>query len=374
MNVEWLAEDEKNTLGHTTKLTLESKTILSPHHAITYKDYEAVSNTGRLGELKDSNIVVAGELLSHQAFEGVGSNSIITDALFSRMKNRMIKDKVNILHTRIPESYKIGNVIKPVDKVSELQTSALVGIQIDANASAVIPPLNAGISSFPAFKTVYDRTKIEIQTSKSKDIIGYIPTTIELGVVWKIVEAYIKDDVRFFAVDFAGSPLNRALIRSVVSAIRNNLKIKGKVKEDADKQYYLHVFDVASSKKSSLAISPITDILTHSYSVDSTSSVVWGGGKLEKEKLRYYNTKDYGAYRIGNLTTINEKLISGSASEAYEKLRADKLIEYKKECTNISDVISGNLLDYSSYLSTKTIAQSDVKNALLDIKEIKANS
>jgi hypothetical protein len=377
MNLEWIAEDEKNTLGHTTKMTLDNKTILSPHHAITYKDYEIVKKVDRLTELKDSNLVVAGEILSHQAFNGVGTNSIITDALFKRMQNRTLKGKANLIHTRIPEDYTIGDITKPIDRVSELQTSALVGIQIDAQASAIIPPLNAGISSFGAFKSVYERTKIEIQTSKAKDIVGYIPTTKELGLVWKVVEAYLKDDIRFFAVDFSGSPMNRALIRTVASAIRNNLKIKSKVKESKDKQYYLHVFDVSSNRKSSLPISPITDVLTHSYGVDSTSGVVWGGGKLDRTKLRYFNMKDYGAYHIGKITNSimsNDTLISGSTPEVYEKLRADKLIEYRKECATISDVISGDLLDYSSYLSTKTIAQNDVKNALLDIKEIKANS
>ena len=239
-------------------------------------------------------------------------------------------------------------------------------------------PLQTGISSKDVFKDVYERTKIEIQTSKyTKDVAGYIPTTRQLGIVTDMIQAYVKDDVRFFITDFSGSAMNRALIRTVVSAIRKCLGIKKSILEQPDKQYYLHVLDISSSKKTTQAISPIMDILTHSYGVDSTSGVLWGGGKLEKDKLRYYNMGSYGAYRIGKLPEnikIRHDILDGSAYEVYQKLRADKLIEYKKECNEISDTMSSSKTDYGSRLTTKTAATKDVENAFMDVKEILANS
>ncbi len=378
MNLEWIAEDMKNTLGHVSKMTIDGKTVLSPHHAMTSKDYEIVNQVKRTNELKDSNLVVNGEILGYSTFKGVGVDSKTTDDLFKRLSGKVVKDKPNIVYTRIPESHTIDDILIPVNKVSELQTSGLVGIQIDSGASVIIPPLQTGISSKDVFKDVYERTKIEIQTSKyTKDVAGYIPTTRQLGIVTDMIQAYVKDDVRFFITDFSGSAMNRALIRTVVSAIRKCLGIKKSILEQPDKQYYLHVLDISSSKKTTQAISPIMDILTHSYGVDSTSGVLWGGGKLEKDKLRYYNMGSYGAYRIGKLPEnikIRHDILDGSAYEVYQKLRADKLIEYKKECNEISDTMSSSKTDYGSRLTTKTAATKDVENAFMDVKEILANS
>lgn len=381
MDLEWIAEDSNNTLGHISRMRIEGKPISSPHHALTSKDYEIVERVARSRELKNNNIVVNGEILSYSNFKGVGTDTEITNNLFNKMGSRIVKDKVNIVHIRIPENYVVGDSVIPVNKVSELKTSALVGIQIEAKASVIIPPINTGISSIEVFKTIYDRTKIEIQSSKyNKELGGYIPSTNQLDLVPEMIQKYLKDGVRIFFVDFSGSSMNRALIRTVVSSIRAILRTKKKRIEDPDKQYYLHVLDIASSRKSTMPVTSITDILTHSYGVDSTSGVMWGGGKLEKNKLRYFNMKDYGAYRIGGLpkyVLIDPNLTEGSVQAVYEKLRADRLIEYNKECSEVSSRISGNSgnhNDYGSYLTTKTGADKDVINALSDIKEIKANS
>lgn len=378
MDLEWIGEDDKNTLGHVSKMHLEGKIISSPHHAMTSKDYGIVDRVKRSRELKNNNLVVSGELLNFTTFKGVGSDAEITDSLFDRMKKRMVKEKVNVVHTRIPEAFTVGDRISPVNRISELQTSALVGIQLDAEASIILPPLGAGISSFESFKTIYDRTKTELQTYKSnKEIAGYIPSTNQLDIVRKIIEAYLKDGIKLFFVDFSGSSINRALIRTVVSSIRSSLKIKRKVVDQPDKQYYLHVLDVATSRKSTMGVAPIMDVLTHTYGVDSTSGVVWGGGKLEKEKLRYFHYEKYGAYRIGdiqNSIAIPPQLIEGSTYAVYDKLRADRLIEYANECLQISSYISEGEKDYGGYLKAKSVASKDVTNAMSDVKEIKANS
>lgn len=380
MNLEWIAEDSKNTLGHATKFEIDKITNISPLHALTKRELEIANKCNRSKDLGNNNIIVAGESLAYPTFSGVGDSSSVRDALFKRLKQKMISSKINFVHTRIPRQYNTNGRVINVDKVSELQASGLIGIQLEADASAIVPPLNSGLSSIRVFETVYERTKTEIQTSnKEKDIIGYIPTTSELGLIPKMIKAYIKDGIRFFAVDFSSSPLNRWLIRTVAVSIRTNLKIKGKVGEETDKQYYLHVFNVSPSRKSMLPVAPITDILTHAYGVDSTSSVVWGGGKIVKEKVRYYNMQDYGAYQIGHLNKANisydKKLTEGSAINVYEKLRTERIVGYKKECEKISQTMGEDKVSgYAPYLSSKLKAKKDVNNTLIDVKEIRARS
>jgi len=380
MNLEWIVEDGENTLGRATKFEIEGIKNISPLHALTKREIEIAERYNRTKDLGNNNLIVAGESLAYPTFSGVGDNSSIRDALFERMKQKMVKGKVNLIHTRIPHQYDTNGRIIDINKVSELQASGLVGIQLEADASAIIPPLNSGLSSITAFNTVYERTKTEIETmNKEKDIIGYIPRTSSLGLIPDMVKNYIKDGIRFFAVDFSSSPLDRWLIRTVAVAIRTNLKIKGRIGENSDKYYYLHLFNVSPNRKSELPVSPITDILTHAYGVDSTSGVVWGGGKIVKEKIRYYNMQDYGAYRIGCLDENNinydKRLIEGSAISVYEKLRTERIVGYKKECELISQTMGENKISgYAPYLLSKVRAKKDVNTALIDIKEIRANS
>jgi len=179
-------------------------------------------------------------------------------------------------------------------------------------------------------------------------------------------------------MDFSASTIPRAYLRTSVRALRESLKIKrGKI--PLEKQYTLHAFNVSFAVKSQNEITPITDILTHVYGVDVTSGVIWGGGKLEKDKLRYYNTNDYGAYRIGNRQNHNihipNKLLVGNPITVYKKLRVDRIISYQNECGKISNKMAEQdpSLGYSAYINTKDRATDIVKKAISDVKEIKAN-
>lgn len=383
MDLEWIAEDDSNTIGHASKMKLEGRNIISPLHMLTNRDLEIASRVDMAKDLNDTPVIMAGESLSYDNFIGVGNNSVTTDAIYKRIKAKIIPDKANLVHLRVPSHYELdnGNVYN-VNRLNLLQITGLVGIQLEAGANVITPPIQQGISSIKTFETIYEGTKTEIQTygKKEKEIVGYIPTTKELKVASDMIKIYLKDGVRFFAVDFSSSPLNRWLLRTVVSSIRSNLKIKGKIKENSDKAYYLHVFNVASSRKSVNAVSPITDILTPAYSVDSISGVMWGGGKLVKDKLRYFNLQDYGAYQVGSLDKNNisyqRKLTEGDASQVYDKLRTDKNLKYRQECKNISDTIGGNngIAGYAPYLTSKIRATREVQNALIDVQEIKANS
>jgi hypothetical protein len=376
MKLEWLAEDN-GTLGHLSKLEIEGIKSISPLHALSKRDVDILKNSGITNGVLNTNLFVAGESLAYSTFEGIGNNTSITDALFQRTKNKIVKNKINLVHFRISKEYEVGKNVLPVSKVSEIQASALIGVQLEANASAVTPPLPSGLSSIDMFKQIYERTKTEVQTfKKEREIIGYIPTTEELMLIPEIVKTYIKDGVKIFAVDFSSSPLNRWLIRTVVTAIRSGLKIKEQIKEDTDKQYYLHVFNVSSSRKTPLPVAPITDILTHTYGVDSTSGVVWGGGKLVKDKLRFFNMPDYGAYQIVSLKQENilhdENLLKGSLINVYEKLRSHRIVGYKKECEKITESMTTTGVE--QLIQSKTRAKSDVKNVLMDIKEIKSRA
>jgi hypothetical protein len=48
MNLEWIAEDMKNTLGHVSKMTIDGKTVLSPHHAMSSEKATCVTVTSHI--------------------------------------------------------------------------------------------------------------------------------------------------------------------------------------------------------------------------------------------------------------------------------------------------------------------------------------
>lgn len=376
MVVEWLYNEELNTLGHVSKLKLDGRNSISPQHALTIQDMDAFT-TANVKTTSD-NICISGESIDYSTFQGLGKQATVTDALTKRLQHKIIPNRINFVYGRIPSDYNVNNSIHPVLTVDDLQASALVGVQLEVNASAIIPPIPNGLRSYKTFKRVLDRTKIEIQTfNKEKEIIGLIPKTDHLDLIPSMIKDYEKLDVKIFAIDFCGAYLPRALIRTTVRAIRETKKIKNK-KEPKDKHYYLHIFDSASCVKTTSPTTAITDILTHAYGVDSTSGVMWGGGKLDRNKLRYYNMTDYGAYNIGRMNEFGVTApfeIPDVATRAYKILRAHRIIDYTNDCkTNITEKISNGdqTNNYASYLNSKTRATEQVNNILLDIKEIKA--
>lgn len=376
MVVEWLYNEESNTLGHVAQLKLDGFNTISPQHAQTIQDVEAFKTAGEKA-IVDS-IVISGESINYSTFQGLGKQATVTDSLTKRLQNKIISNKINFVYGRIPSGYKTNGSIHPVLKVDDLQASALVGAQLEANANAIIPPLPNGIQNYKVFKRVVDRTKIEIQTfRKEKEIIGLIPKTDHLDLIPLMIKDYEKLGVSIFAIDFCGAYLPRALIRTTVRAIRETKKIK-KQNEPQEKHYYLHIFNASACVKSSSPATAITDILTHAYGVDSTSGVMWGGGKLERDKLRYYNMPDYGAYSIGTMQKYGVATpfeIPDSAIKTYKTLRAHRILDYSNDCkTNITESISNGepTKSYAAYLNSKIRAKEQVKNILSDIKEIKA--
>ena len=216
--------------------------------------------------------------------------------------------------------------------------------------------------------------------------MGYVPTTDDLGLVRDMVLAYSKLGVRFYAVDFSGASNQPALMRSLVRFIRESLGLKRR-SHSRDETYYLHVFNAATSKKSSREITPLSDIITHPYGVDSTSGQMWGAGTLDPEKLRYYRVLDYGAYRRVALkgealscqcptckgSTVSE-IYTGGASGIQDRLRVHRVSAYAEECTRITESLAATKQTdrYVPYLSGKKTAAGDIARILADVREIKA--
>ena len=306
----------------------------------------------------------------------------------TRLKQKKIPGSINLVYPRIPASYSASDGTKAqVPSIDDLRALALVDVQLEADASLVIPPMPGGLNNRKQYELSLERASVAIQTFKvQKEIVGYIPTTNQLEIARDLTTAYVRKGVRFFAVDYSGASNQPSLMRTVVRTIREKLRLK-KVAREKDEKYYLHTFNVAVSRKSKLDISPLSDIITHPYGVDSTSSQMWGGGTLDVDRLRYYLTLDYGAYRrkalakrelscnCGQCADGLAELYDAPATRVLDRLRVHRISAYADECARITERISSGREDgaYSSYLTTKTQARQDVGRILADVREIQAS-
>lgn len=379
MVVEWTYLDNTNTLAHVAEIELDGKKSFFPQHALTHSDYDVFSELNQENKIPRDCTIIVGEPMTQNTLEGVGMQADVTNSLFSRLKLKMVHGKLNLVYPRVPNNIKAGNAVIPVNSIGDLQASALVGIQLDLDANAIIPPVPNNITQKEAFNRVFERTLNEKKVFGSdKEIVGLIPKTDALDLIPLIVNDYVKEGIRHFAMDFSGATIPRAHLRTAVRAIRETLKIKkGKIQQD--KQYTFHALNASFAVKSQSEVTPITDLLTHVYGIDSTSGVIWGGGKLEKEKLRYYNTQDYGAYRIGDGSnspiSIPKDLTAGNPVAVYKKLRVNRIGAYQEECKKISERVAQEeqARGYSAYIGTKERATEIVNKVLSDVKEIKAS-
>lgn len=394
MEVEWFLQDS-DSLAHASKLKVDGKSaqtplkaeIASPLHATTRGERILIKRKGKFAPLKPS-LAIAGESLARATLESVGYRKDATDALISRMLGRKLEDCINLVYTRIPSEYTTTDGVPlPMPPLDDIRASALVDVQIEAGASLIIPPLPTSLSSIALFRRSLERTQVGIQTSSgAEDIVGYIPTTDNLELVRDMIAIYSKIGVRFFGVDFSGASNQRALMRTAVRWIRESLNLKRRARFQ-DETYYLHVFNAATSRKSKQDITPLSDIITHPYGVDSTSGQMWGGGTLDPEKLRYYRVVDYGAYRRSALkgeplgcecATCHESTVSdiysGGANSIQERLKVHRISAYSEECSRITERLSASKEadGYVPYLEKKKTAATDIAKILLDVREIKA--
>ena len=413
MEIEWLAEDLE-TLAHTSKLTISGKSavtpqvaqasplvpvqappppsarppgaphVASPQRAATSTEQDAFGF-----EVPKNALVLVGESLTRQTIEGLGKSAGSTDALIGRLKAKVVPDRINIVYPRIPVGLDAGDPTRlPIPPLTRHQVSALVDVQLEVDSPFVIPPLQSGLDNLKQFGIALDRTMVAVQTFRSrKEVIGYFPRMEQIDIVPEMVQKYIKAGVRFFAVDLAGASNAPSQMRMTVSHIRQGLKIGKRSGENGEK-YYLHIFNVATARKSVQPVAPISDIITHPYGVDSTSGVMWGGGQLETEKLRYYSTSDYGHYRPVALDKLGKscscptcsghsftEIYSASAHTVFRRLRKHRLFAYAEECGRVSERIAAgeSVKSYWPYLTTKPVAASDIAKIMRDVMEIRAN-
>jgi len=399
--IEWEYSDN-DSLARVSKLTVASKTVEAPFHATTRRDddiYTDVVGNNR----RQHTINVVPESLSKTTLDSVGNSIDAGNSLIGRLTQKKSEKTgdINIVYTRIPKRYEIKTGSKKmyytIPTIDQLQITSLVDVALRCDTDIVVPPIPNAISSFDHFKDVLNRTKNQIQTfKKEKPIMGYIPNIDDRALVIKMIDEYLKKDYdcKIFGVDFSGSPSAPLLMSTVVATIRDRLKVKKKVEE-----YYLHVFNVATAKKSEKDISPVTNWLTHLYGVDSVSGTIWGGGgevlETDDEKLRqaeklrqiegarYIVREDYGAYKK---KAIHKKNCSCPVCSKYsidqiydqanylKRIKAHTIANYKEEYVEISEKIRKADKKLVPYIDTKSQVVNDAKRIMYDVNEIRART
>ena len=175
MTAEWICNDDTNTLAHVSKIELGNKKAIFPQHALTHSDYNVFSELNQEDKISKDAIIIVGESLNPNTLMGIGHEAQVTNALFSRLKEKMVNGRINLVYPRIPNVITQGNSIISVDRLDDLQASALVGTQLDLNSSAIIVPVPNNIKEKKAFDRIFEITINEKNTFKSdKDIIGLI--------------------------------------------------------------------------------------------------------------------------------------------------------------------------------------------------------
>jgi len=333
-------------------------------------------------------INIAAENIGSDTFSNLGISLSSVEGLQRRLQKKLYNPKkiINIVYPRIPKTYKLKNFRYVNNKITDLQASTIVGIELDAGTDIVVPPIPGGVSTRNIVKKVIGRTINEMQTFNDwRPMMGYVPRVDDPLLASDIIKEYLKQnpECRIFGVDFSGSSYPSALLRAVIRSIRNGLKIKGR--SEKNENYFLHAFNVSTSRKSIKGVTSITDPLVHTYGINATAGVIWGGGSgpLVPEKCRYMLKEDYGAYRKKEITKINPKCNCPickkySLSELYTHkrvlpgLKVHKMHTFHSENKKLSELVAGtdDTKSFVSYLKTKKHATNEMARIMRDVKEI----
>ena len=226
MEVDWTLEDDES-LAHASRLRVGGKSataplkaeVVSPSRATTKGEVDLGGS--KVAPSPRPTLVIAGEPLGRSTLDAVGYSKEATDALILRMRERSLPDHINLVYCRIPKQYATSDGLPlPMPPLDDLRASALVDVQLAADASLVIPPLPSGLSSSKVLNRSLERTVVAIQTSSgARDIVGYIPTTENLELARDAIGIYVRLGVRFFAVDFSGASNQPSLMRTVVRTV-----------------------------------------------------------------------------------------------------------------------------------------------------------
>lgn len=399
VEIEW-AYSDNDSLARVSKLTVASKTIEGPFHATTKRDddiYQDVVGSNR----RQNTLNVVPEQLNKTTLDAIGKSIETGNALIGRLtpKKSAKAGDINIVYTRIPKKYEVKVEKKkfyyPIETIDQFQMTSLVDVSLSCDTDVVVPPIPNAIHSLEHFKDILTRTKNQIQTfKKDKPIMGYIPNIDDRPLIIKMIDEYLKKDYdcRIFGVDFSGSPNAPQLMQTVVGTIREKLKVKKSVEE-----YYLHVFNAATAKKSEKEITPVTNWLTHLYGVDSVSGTIWGGGneapESQEEKLkqklkqiegtRYIVREDYGAYKKSAIHKKNcdcPVCSKYSVDQIYDqanyfkRIKTHNIANYKEEYVEISEKIRRADRKLVPYIDTKAQVVNDARKIMSDVNEIRART
>jgi hypothetical protein len=385
--IQYSSEDTES-LARNTTLIVRKKKSMCPNHATTVKDIEIFQSYANR-EHPNNNINLSFENLSYDTLYSISKSLDSIKNLQVRLQKKTVKTgkTINIIYPRISKNLTINKVQQPQTNINDFQISGLVGAEIDAGTDIVVPPMPGGVNERKVIEKVIERTKNEILTFNSQiPMMAYIPKTDDPGLATYMVKEYLRQDkeCRIFGIDFSGSSYPQSLIRAVVRTIRDNLKIKGN--SEKDEKYYLHAFNVSGNRKSRMGITPMTDIIIHMYGIDTTSGVIYGGGKIDLEKCRYAVAEDYGAYKKSAIEkhgttcqcpvckkfTIAE--IFKNTSTVLDKLKVHRMIVQRQEFNKFYEKIGeGDVTkSYVPYLRSKQQAEKDVEKIMKDVKEIKA--
>ena len=182
MTTEWLYSDNTDTLAHVSKIELNNRKAVFPQHALTHNDYDVFAELNQEDKIQKDGMIIVGEPLNQSTLDGVGHEATVTDALFSRLKGKLIQGKLNLVYPRIPNAVKQGNTVIEVDRIDDLQASALVGIQLELDANGIISRVS--IPSFILFEfsflpiTLIDKILLPFSKAMSLNTISLVNTPL----------------------------------------------------------------------------------------------------------------------------------------------------------------------------------------------------
>ena len=385
-DIDYHSEDTES-LARITTLTINNKRAILPNHSTTLYDVTLYQGYAKK-EFGNHNVNLAYEHLGFDTLNNMTNSIDARKNLQKRFSAKLLEPSstINFVYPRVPKQVTVNNVPVPINTINDLQVSGIVGAELDAGADIAIPPIPSNVSQRSLVTKVIDRTMNEISTFNSKKpMMAYIPNTDDAQLAVDMVKEYLRKDreCRIFGIDFAGASYPQPLLRAVIGTIRRTLKIKPN--SEKSEKYYLHGFNVAIQRKSKKEITPVTDPLVHIFGIDSTSSIIWGGGKVDPTKCRYLVTDDYGAYQkkkiIEHGTTCQCPVCKKyTLEEIYsdykvlDRLKVHRMAALKDEFGLLNGKIgeADKTKGIIPYFRSKPYATTDIEKILKDVKEIKA--
>jgi len=198
-----------------------------------------------------------------------------------------------------------------------------------------------------------DRIYNEIDTMNDKPIMGIIPplTTIKIK---RIMDFYIKKNVRFFYFDFDGIYPESALLNI-------DYFLKRLYKEEILDESFIHSLNANMGKLSQKKnVIPTRDIMSFAYRFSSLGRYKGpkAGKDLEENRLRIFRKEDYGCYKVTSIDDLQEIYPKDSSipmEVLYDSLKSEK-IDYRSQ-----KLFNMEQQGLESYILRKVITEQESK-------------